>query len=106
MGISGLSKWNCLFDTYERQVDVRTETKKITRLLDIDSELHAPPILLVDWASLHLRCVLVRANQKFILFLPDGRPVRAKVSVTFNEFIDADHESKEVNRQTADFSKV
>lgn len=95
-----------LFDTYEQKRDVREETTKVTRLLDIDPVLHAPPALRFVWASLQLRCVLARANQKFILFLPDGRPVRARVTVTFNEFIDADRESKEVNRQTADFSKV
>ena len=40
------------------------------------------------------------------MFLPDGRPVRARLTVTFNEFIDAEREAKEINRQTANFSKV
>ena len=40
------------------------------------------------------------------MFLDDGRPVRATLTVTFNEFIDADREAKEINRQTANFSKV
>jgi nucleoid-associated protein YgaU len=40
------------------------------------------------------------------MFLPDGRPVRARLTVTFNEFIDAEREAKEVNLQTADFTKV
>ncbi|MFC1475869.1 LysM peptidoglycan-binding domain-containing protein [Candidatus Zixiibacteriota bacterium] len=94
------------FDTYEAQRDVRDETQRIIRLLEIDAELHAPPILVISWATLYFRCVLARANQKFIMFLPDGRPVRARVTVTFNEFIDPELESKEVNRQTVDFSKV
>jgi LysM repeat protein len=94
------------FDTTQERTDVREHTAKITDLLKIDSELHAPPILEVAWASLRLTCVLVRANQKFIRFLEDGRPVRAKINVTFNEFIDAEHEAKEVNRQTADFTKI
>ena len=58
------------------------------------------------WGTLTFQCVLARANQKFIRFLEDGRPVRAKINVTFNEFIDAEHESKEVNRQTSDFTKI
>ena len=40
------------------------------------------------------------------MFLPNGTPVRARLQVTFNEFTNAERESKEVNRQTADFSKV
>jgi LysM repeat protein len=98
------------FDTYDTpqlpKRDVRDETKKIVQLMEIDPELHAPPVLRVSWASLQFRCVLARASQKFILFADDGTPVRARITVTFNEFIDADRESKEVNRQTADFSKV
>ncbi len=94
------------FDTYEQKRDVRGETQKVAGLLDIDAELHAPPVLRVEWASLQLRCVLARVSQKFILFLEDGRPVRAKLNVTFNEIIDPAREGREVKRQTANFSKA
>ena len=86
--------------------DVREETQKVVSLLDIDPDLHAPPVLEVSWASLQLRCVLARVSQKFLMFLDDGRPVRARLSVTFNEFIDEEREAKQVNRQTADFTKT
>jgi hypothetical protein len=98
------------FDTYDtpelQKRDVRELTNKITGLLTIDSELHAPPVLNVSWSSLQFRCVLARASQKFIMFTNDGTPVRARVTVTFNEFIDAEREAREINRQTADFSKL
>jgi LysM repeat protein len=94
------------FDTFEAQTDVRVETNKIVQLLDINSELHAPPILRVAWASLQFRCVLARASQKFILFLPDGTPVRARLNVSFSEYIDPNQESKQINRQTANFTKI
>jgi hypothetical protein len=94
------------FDTLDDQKDVRTETEKVVKLLKIDSEVHAPPILRFVWASLDFTCVLTRANQKFTRFMTDGRPVRARVTVSFSEFIDGEREAKEVNRQTADFSKV
>ena len=95
-----------LFDTYEQLTDVRDQTQKLIHFMEIDSSLHAPPVLLVSWASLHFRCVLTKAAQKFILFLPDGRPVRARVTTSFSEFVDPEREAKAVNRQTADFSKV
>jgi LysM repeat protein len=101
------------FDTYlpltttsKPPRDVREETQKIVQLMKINSDFHAPPVLEVSWGSLFFRCVLARASQKFIMFLNDGRPVRARLSVTFNEFIDEEHEAKEVNRQTADYSKA
>jgi len=95
-----------LFDTYEKLSDVRGETEKFVHLMEIDPELHAPPILVVAWASLQFRCVLTKASQKFLLFLDDGRPVRARISASFTEFIDAEHESLEVKRQTADWTKM
>ena len=95
-----------LFDTYEQLTDVRDQTNRLTQFMEIDSSLHAPPVLVVAWASLQFRCVLTKASQKFILFLSDGRPVRARVNTTFAEYVDPDREAKQVNRQTADFSKV
>jgi len=93
------------FDTFEQHRDVREETQKVVGLLDIDPELHAPPVLRVAWASLQFRCVLARASQKFILFFQDGRPARARLSVSFQEYVDPGRESREVKRQTASFSK-
>lgn len=93
------------FDTTDSRTDVRAETQKVVDLLKIDSALHAPPVLRVAWGSLQLRCVLTRAGQKFIKFEGDGRPTRARVTVSFSEFIDPEREAKEVNRQTADYSK-
>lgn len=98
------------FDTWDSpsavKADVRFLTNQLTKLLEIDGELHAPPVLRVQWGSLDFRCVLARANQKFQMFADDGRPVRARVSVTFNRFIDPEREAREANKQTADFTKI
>lgn len=99
-----------LFDTWSKpnlpKQDVRDETGKITGLLEIDSDLHAPPLLIVSWSSLRFRCVLARVSQRFVMFADDGTPVRARLMVTFNEVIDPEQEIKRVNPQTADFTKT
>jgi LysM repeat protein len=74
--------------------------------MEIDSDLHAPPLLLVSWSSLQFRCVLARVNQKFTMFDSDGKPVRARLTCTFNEVIDPEQQALAENRQTADFSKA
>jgi nucleoid-associated protein YgaU len=89
----------------QAQEDVRNLTRRITDLMEIDPKTHAPPVLLFTWASLCFTCVLARVSQRFILFLPDGTPVRARLQVTFNEYRSADMEAKEVKRETADYSK-
>src|SRR5262245_23240458 len=100
-----------LFDTWDTPTlpkkDVRTEfTDRFVRLMEIDSDLHAPPLLMVSWTSLQFRCVLARVNQKFTMFDTDGKPVRARLTCTFNEVIDPEQEAKKLNLQTADFSKA
>lgn len=85
--------------------DVRKHVRKITDLMNIQPATHAPPVLLFTWGSLSFACVLSRATQKFIMFLPDGTPVRARVQVTFSQYNNAELEAKEIKRETADYSK-
>jgi hypothetical protein len=106
-----------LVDSYERHqvgnrvlnqagADVRTLTARITSLLDIDPDTHAPPVLLFAWGGVTFKCVLAKASERLIMFLPSGIPVRARLQVTLNEFTNADLEAKETKRQTADYSHV
>jgi hypothetical protein len=105
-GNMGTLEMELFLDTYEEHRDVRQLTRRITDLMNIDATTHAPPVLLFTWASLSFTCVLARASQRFIMFLPDGTPVRARLQVTFNEFNNVDLEAKVVKRETADFSEL
>jgi nucleoid-associated protein YgaU len=89
----------------QRGDDVREQVSKVTDLMRIAPQTHAPPVLLFTWGSLSFTCVLSRASQRYIMFLPDGRPVRARLQVTFTEFRNVDLEAKEIKRQTADYTK-
>ena len=40
------------------------------------------------------------------MFRSDGIPVRARLQVTFNEYLNAELEAKEIKRETADYTKV
>src|SRR5688572_17265956 len=48
-----------LFDTWDSaratKLDVRDLTNRLTKLMEIDGELHAPPVLRVQWGSLDFR---------------------------------------------------
>ena len=74
------------FDSYEMDKDVRNYTNKITDLLKIDPEIHAPPVLKFVWGAMNFTCVLSRVSKKFTMFRSDGIPVRATLSVTFSEY--------------------
>ncbi len=74
------------FDTYEKGVDVRIYTGKMQALLEIDSDLHAPPVCQFVWDSIILKATIEKITSKYTMFLPDGTPVRATLNVTFKEY--------------------
>lgn len=110
-----------LFDTYEQGTDVRIFTDRITGwdagsmlsklpdiakgLMDIDSELHAPPICLFIWGTFIFQCIIERVTKKFTMFLPEGIPVRATLTVTLKEYREVDIQVKEISFQSSDLTK-
>jgi len=94
------------FDSYEEQTDVSKETDKIYKLLLIDRDTHAPPICQIAWGSFTMQAVLDHVSGKFTLFLADGTPVRATLSVTFKEYIDVDKLVRVEPTHSADHRKM
>ena len=87
------------------QSDVRDLVRQVADLMAIQPSTHAPPVLLFTWGSLAFTCVLAKLTQRYVLFLPDGRPVRARLTVSFSEYRNVELEAKEVKRETSDYSK-
>jgi len=93
------------FDTYEPQTDVRRFTDKIYGLLAIDPATHAPPICKITWGGFQFRGIFDRVGGSFTLFLPDGTPVRARLSVSVKEYIEVEVLVRERPTQSADHRK-
>ncbi len=109
------------FDTYEEKIDVRQYTDIITGwdagvkvsklekdkkgLMDIDSELHAPPVCLFIWGAFVFQCIIERVTKRFTMFLPEGIPVRATLTVTLKEYRGVDEQVKELNLHSSDITK-
>ncbi len=83
------------YDTYEIGADVRAHTRRIIRLLDPDPGTHAPPVLLFLMGTFSFQCVLLEANQQVTMFLADGTPVRARLSVRFQEYVRLEVETRQ-----------
>lgn len=83
-------------DTYEERLDVRLHTGRVARLLvaSVDSSNgKRPPVCQLTWGPLDpgagdfpFTGVLETLKQQFVLFLPDGTPVRARLTVSFKEY--------------------
>jgi hypothetical protein len=110
------------FDTYEKKMDVRIFTDRITGwdsgsmfsklpniakgLMDIDSDLHAPPVCIFIWGAYIFPCIIERVTKRFTMFLPEGFPVRATLNVTLKEYKEFKTQVKEISLQSADRTKT
>ncbi|HYG81481.1 MAG TPA: hypothetical protein VD861_13885, partial [Pyrinomonadaceae bacterium] len=109
------------FDTYAKssrhgtvtlREDVRNYTRPIANLMEIDPELHAPPICEFTWGpplgspeGIQFRGIIEKVSQKFTYFLDDGTPVRATLNVTFKEYKTIEQQLGEMKLQSADRTK-
>jgi LysM repeat protein len=103
------------FDTHESKTDVRKHTGKIAKLLEYNKDKHRPPKVTISWGNAPPKnvpkefpstVVLQSLKQQFILFMGDGTPVRAKLSVVFLEFTLPKEELKKKDKKSADHTKT
>jgi len=95
------------FDTYtdgERR-DVREHTARIVALTALDPALHAPPIVLFEWGRLFFKAVVERVGQKYTMFLADGTPVRATLTVAFKEYKTIGEQLVDPHLESSDLTK-
>jgi hypothetical protein len=95
------------FDTYTNMggSDVSKETKKISRLLEIDPTIHAPPPVEFGWGPLTFQAVIERLSQRFTMFKENGVPVRATLNVTFKEYKTIAEQLSPKPPESSDWSK-
>jgi nucleoid-associated protein YgaU len=93
------------FDTYTDGggSDVTKKTNEVAQLLGIDG--HEPPEVEFRWGEFAFYAVVERLTQQFTMFLPDGVPVRAKLSVTFKGLKSLSEQLKDPRRNSSDKTK-
>lgn len=103
------------FDTYqpptldnqaEGGTDVTEYTKKLTKLTLIDGTLHRVPLVTFLWGSLQFCGVIISVKESYTMFLSNGMPVRAKVSISMKSFYDADTGKRGFPLESPDRTKV
>ncbi len=83
------------FDTYEKGTNVAEHTKKLHAMALIDKELHRPPMVIVSWSKLRFKGVIESVSHRFTMFLENGTPVRATVSLTIRRADSASEQAQD-----------
>ncbi len=79
--------------------------KDISKLLEIDRDLHAPSPVRFNWGPMEFTAVIDKLGRKVTRFHPDGTPARASLSVSFKEYRTLRRQLEEPRRESADKSK-
>jgi nucleoid-associated protein YgaU len=108
-----------LFDSTEEGTGsaakpVTERTDKFYELIKIDSDAHAPPVLLFSWGGnafagskrKAFKCVVASVRQQFTFFSPTGTPLRAKLTVELREYKSLAEQIRELNLKSADHTKA
>jgi len=79
--------------------------RDLTRLLEIDRDLHAPPPVRFNWGPLEFDAVIEKIGRKVTMFHPDGSPARVTLAVNFKEYRTLRQLIEEPRRESADKTK-
>jgi Contractile injection system tube protein len=79
-----------LFDTYEEGTSIFTKLDPILKAVDFTGSLKRPPLYVLAWGSKnYIKCFVTCIDYTLTMFLADGTPVRAEVTLTLQEVDDS-----------------
>lgn len=84
---------------------VAARLRDLSKLLAIDSKLHAPPPVRFNWGPMEFTAIMEKLGRKVTMFQPDGTPARATLSVAFKEYRTLSQQLDAPRRESADKSK-
>lgn len=94
---------------------VTAKTDEFYSLIKAEAATHAPPVLLFLWGGTAFpgkrrdhgfRCVVTSVRQQFTMFAPDGKPLRAKLTVELKEYKPLTLHLAELGFMSADHTKA
>lgn len=84
---------------------VEERIKELSALLNIDSQIHAPPVVRFAWGNLEFTGIIDKLGRKASLFQPDGKVARAKLAISFKEYRTLEQQMDSPRRESSDKSK-
>ncbi|HJT75526.1 MAG TPA: hypothetical protein VJ720_15925 [Chitinophaga sp.] len=69
--------------------EVREQVEKLLNTVyRMQGEAHKPAILKIQWGLFTFDCILATLDINYVLFKPNGEPLRAKVSASFTQYVE------------------
>lgn len=96
-----------LADTSDTLEDVSVKyVRRLRDLLSPDEGLHAPPIVRFTWDRDVFTGVMENLSISYVLFDPDGVPLRARLNVSLKEYRPVAVQVRETRKRSSDVDKT
>jgi hypothetical protein len=85
-GEASTLKMELLIDGTDGRADVHDQLLRLRKLVEIDGDLHTPPVVQFNWGSESFQGVVTQFEEKMSLFDSEGNVLRSRVSLTFKSY--------------------
>lgn len=85
--------------------DVQARIEKLNSIVyNYNGEIHEPNYVRLLWGSFLFNGRLTTMSATYTLFTPDGKPLRAKIKMSFSGFMSSQEEARRANRSSPDMT--
>jgi hypothetical protein len=105
-GEASTLRMELLIDGTDGRTDVHDQLEKLRELVQIDKELHTPPVVEFNWGSESFRGVVTSFEEKMSLFDSDGNVLRSRVTLTFKSYESVDAQVRQTPTASPDRTRV
>jgi nucleoid-associated protein YgaU len=99
---------------------VTDKVEAFHKLVSISGKLHAPPLVKIYWgedfpgtamgettkAGEEFKAVVLSVARRFTLFNPDGKPLRATVTIALKQYATLEEQISAINYQSSDHTRI
>ncbi|SEE65217.1 hypothetical protein SAMN04487765_3605 [Tenacibaculum sp. MAR_2010_89] len=99
---------DCTGVVFSKRIDMATEIKTLEDIVyTYNGKIHRPNYVKIQWGNnMSFKSVLKTFNTNYTLFRPDGSPLRAKVSLSFGEYVSSKRKCKEEKKESPDITHL
>lgn len=85
--------------------DVTTKINELKKVIyNYNGDIHSPNYIQISWGTMLFKCRLTSMDVNYTLFLPNGNPLRAKITLNFSGYIDPVTLNLAAHNQSADLT--
>jgi hypothetical protein len=95
-----------LLDGTDGRTDVHDRLETLRSLVQINRDLHTPPIVQFNWGHESFRGVVTQLNERMTLFNQDGDVLRSRVAMTFKSYESVETQMRQTARSSPDRTRT